>query len=254
MRIPTCFLFRLAMCSWIVAALLAATPAARGRAAANPLGNKDAATPPATMRLKPYVITDAQGFKGMEVLHGVMPVDWTVKGGVTWKMALGIPDQTRIHWGDAQDVCAIDWYPPILFFWSNDVGRGGRFQPGQVQHGDIIKQPPTDQFDAFDKVIIQMMRPDLAQAKVVNKEKLPDAAKAIYAQVNTDPNWPVAVWAGRETLEYELHGQTVQEIYMAFSQSEAAKAGWLQDLVRSSSHLQTRAQRRDDSSSPSTTS
>ena len=200
-----------------VSALLGMMPMVRGQPAsasssANPLPNKDAATQPATMRLKPYVITDDQGFKGMEVLHGVMPVDWTLQGGVTWKMALGAPAQIRLHWGDPQDVCAFDVYPTILFCWSNEVGRGGRYQPGQVAFGNIIKQPPTDQFDAFDKVIIQMLRPDLAKAKVVNKEKLPDAAKTIYAQVNTDPNWPVAVAVGRETLEYELRGQTVQEI------------------------------------------
>ena len=164
------------------------------------------------MRFKRYVITDDQGFKGMEVLHGVMPVDWTLKGGVTWKMALGVPNQIRLHWGDAQDVCALDEYPTILFCWSNEVGKGGRYQPGQVAFGNIIKQPPADQFDAFHEVIIQMMRPDLANARVINKEKLPDAAKTIYAQVNTDPSWPVAVAVGRETLEYELHGQTVQEI------------------------------------------
>src|ERR1017187_9732659 len=212
-RISCCAL-ALGACS---AALLATTPVVHGQAvaasgAASPLANRDASTPPVTMRLKPYVITDDQGFKGMEVLHGVMPVDWTLKGGVTWKMALGIPNQIRIHWGDAQDLCSFDRYPAILFSWSNDVGRGGRIQPGQVLNGNIIKQPPTDQFDAFDKVIFQMMRPDLAKAKVVDKEKLPDAAKAIYAQVNTDPNWPVVVAVGRETLEYELHGQTVQEI------------------------------------------
>jgi hypothetical protein len=41
---------------------------------------------------------------------------------------------------------------------------------------------------------------------------LPDAAKTIYAQVNSDPNWPVAVAVGRETFECEPRGQTVQEI------------------------------------------
>jgi hypothetical protein len=196
----------------MVAALLLTAAAGRGQAAANPSTNQPAATPPAAMRFKPFVINDDQGFKGMEVLRGVMPVDWTLKGGVTWKPALGIPNQIRLHWSDAQDVCAFDRYPAILFSWSNEVGRGGRWQPGQVVNGNILKQPPADQFDAFDKVIVQIMRPDLAQARIVNKETLPDAAKAIYARVNTDPNWPVAVAVGRETFEYELRGQTVQEI------------------------------------------
>ena len=197
-----------------VAALLATPPVVRGQAAANPLPNKDASAPPATMRFKRFVITDDQGFKGMEVFHGVMPVDWTVKGDVIWKMALATPQQIRIHWGDAQDVCAFDVYPFINFTWSDPRAPGARrFQPGQITPGGlIIKEPPTDQFDAFDKVVIQMFRPDLAKAKVVNKEKLPEVAKAIYAQVNTDPNYAVAVAAGKETLEYELHGQTVQEV------------------------------------------
>ena len=52
----------------------------------------------------------------MEVCHGGMPVDWTVQGDVTWKMALGVPDQI---WGDAQDVCALDVYPTIRFCWTD---------------------------------------------------------------------------------------------------------------------------------------
>ena len=171
----------------LAAALLATAPGARGQAAANPPTHKDASAQPATLRFKRYAITDDQEFKGLEVLHGVMPADWTLKGGLTLRPALGIPGQIRIYWGDDRDVCAYDVYPTILFCWSNEVGRGGRYQPGQVAFGNIIKQPPTDQFDAFDKVIIQMFRPDLAKAKVVSQERMHEVAKAIYAQVNTDP-------------------------------------------------------------------
>jgi hypothetical protein len=152
------------ICSWMV---LGVVLAVRGQTVEGPATGPS--TQPVTMRFKRYVITDEQGFKGMEVLHGVMPADWTIKGGVIWKMALVTPDLMRIHWGDAQDVCAFDIYPAITFSWSDEVGRGGRVQPGQIQHGDIIKEPPTDQFDAFEKVIVQMFRPDLKDAKVVNK-------------------------------------------------------------------------------------
>jgi len=203
------------MSAWIAAVVLVATPAAHGQAATG--GAAQAAngptTQPATMRFKRYVITDDQGFKGMEVFRGVMPIDWTVKGGVTWNMALGPPDLIRIHWGDTQDVCAFDVYPYVNFTWSDPRKWAGRYQPGQITpSGMILKEPPTDQFDAFDKVIIQMFRPDLKDAQVVDKEKLPDVAKAVYAKVNTDPGYVVGVGAGRETLEYQLNGQTVQEV------------------------------------------
>ncbi len=217
MRISTRSLLRTALGSWIAAAVLTATPTARGQADATPPSAQSAtnppATQPATMRFKRYVITDDQGFKGMEVFHGVMPVDWKIKGAVMWKMALKDPALIRIHWGDAQDVSTFDVYPNVAFTWQYRYRPGTRrLQPGQVDGGFIVQEPPTDQFDAFDKVIIKYFRPDLKDAKVVNKQKMPNVAKAIAAKLNTDPSWPVAVGVGRETLEYDLHGQTVQEV------------------------------------------
>jgi hypothetical protein len=167
--------------------------------------------PSGKMVYKRYSITDDQGFKGMEVVHGVMPTDWTLKGGVTWKMNLSQPDLFRIHWGDSQDVRAFDIYPFLSFAWSSDAERGV-YQPGQVVLGNVVARPPADQFEAFDKVIVQQFRPDLARAKIVNKEKMPDQAKKIYDQVNTDPNDAVMIAVGKETFEYELNGKTVQEV------------------------------------------
>jgi hypothetical protein len=214
MRNSTHILFRAAMYSWIAVTLLALPSVSRGQDAppADPAVNIPS-TQPSTMRFKRYVITDDQGFKGMEVFHGVMPVDWTIKGGVIWKMAFRSPALIRIHWGDAQDLCAFDVYPPINFTWRFSRGPGARqVQPGQISMGNIVGEPPTDQFDAFDKVIIQYFRPDLKDAKVVDKQKMPKVAKAIHDRINTDPNWPISVGVGRETFEYELHGQTIQEV------------------------------------------
>src|ERR1700722_14581658 len=99
MRNSTHILFRAAMYSWIAVTLLALPSVSRGQDAppADPAVNIPS-TQPSTMRFKRYVITDDQGFKGMEVFHGVMPVDWTIKGGVIWKMAFRSPALIRIHW------------------------------------------------------------------------------------------------------------------------------------------------------------
>lgn len=213
MRVSFQTLLRTAFCSWIAAAVLAVTPATRGQsagAAAPTVGGP--ATQPTMMRFKKYVITDDTGFKGMEVLQGVMPADWTMKGAVIWKMALVHPDLIRIHWGDAQDICAFDMYPMLSFTWGGGAGRRANTQPGKIWQGNIIKPLPSDQFDAIEKVIIPFFRPDLAKAKVVSKDKLPDVARAVAAQENKDPSWPVIAGAGKETFEYDLHGQTVQEV------------------------------------------
>src|ERR1700722_15249951 len=134
-------ILRAALYSWMAAAVLCASPAARAEDAAPAAAAPS--TQPLTMRFKRYALTDDQGFQGMEVFHGIMPIDWTVKGGVTWKMALAEPELIRIHWGDAQDMSAFDVYPVINFCWSDVVGRGGRNLPGQIYGGNIIKEAPS---------------------------------------------------------------------------------------------------------------
>jgi hypothetical protein len=190
-----------------------ATQPAAAAATGQPSGAQPAAAPSTAIHFKRYSITDTQGFQGMEVLHGVMPVDWNVTGGVTWRMDLGPPQHIRLHWGDAQDICAFDLYPFIGFAWGNQNNPNARrFQPGQVSLGSIIEPPPDDQFDAIDKVIVQNFRPDLKDAQVIKKDKNPEAAKAIYQQLSTDPaNYALYVAVGREVFEYQLKGQTVQE-------------------------------------------
>jgi hypothetical protein len=197
----------------IGATVLALSPAARGQLAgadAPPAGPPP--SHPATMRFKTYAITDEQGFQGMEVLQGLMPADWTMKGGVIWKMALRQPDLIRIHWGDAQDICAFDMYPMVSFVWGRVGGRSTSNMAGKIWQGNIIRPLPNDQFDAIEKVIIPFFRPDLANATVVSKDRLPDVARAVEKQENVDPSWPVVAGAGKETFEYQVQGQTVQEV------------------------------------------
>jgi leucyl aminopeptidase len=74
-------------------------------------------------------------------------------------------------------------------------------------------------------VIVQLFRADLAQAKVVNQEKLPAVAKKVYDQINTDPNTSYMVRAARETFEYQLNGQTVQEIVSGVLEASISKVG-----------------------------
>jgi hypothetical protein len=201
-------------------ALLAAAPLARGQAANPPAASAaptagGPTTMPAKMIFKKYAISDTQKFQGMVILQGVMPVDWNMKGGMTWRPALGTPDMIRIHWGDAQDICAFDMYPTTKFVWSPNAVRSGRVKIGQVSLGNVVQQTPTDQFDAIDKVIVQYFRPDLAKAKVVDKQKMPDWATKVHDKINTDPTYPIAVGAGSETFEYQLKGQTIQETVSA---------------------------------------
>ncbi len=186
--------------------------------------NAPPASQPSVARFKRFSLKDDQGFKDMEVFRGVMPVDWTVKGGAIWKQNLATPQLFRIHWGDPQDIRAFDLYPSISFSWSQAVASGKmNLQPGQVFAGFIVEKTPNDIFEALSVAILQTCRTDLAKAKVVNQEKLPDAAKKIYDQINTDPNTAFEVAAGRETFEYTLNGQVVDEMFTGAMEASMSK-------------------------------
>jgi hypothetical protein len=185
--------------------------------------------PREVLRLKRYVINDDQGFQ-IPLFRGLLPLGWTVQGGVTWNPNLGPPDHIRVHWADAQGLCACDIYPYIRFYWAAASSPfAARFNvPGQVRGGAIAMEPPKDQFDAIDKVIIQKFRPDLAQARVVNQQRLPEVAKKLFAQYQQifGRQWYVLVMAGRETFEYEVNGQTVQEdVFLVYDGTKFLPSG-----------------------------
>ncbi len=205
-------------CTICLGSLQGAEPGSTGQQAIAPAKAQKSAK----ILYKRYAITDEQGFKDMEIVRGVLPNDWTWKGGVSWRRDLAQPYLLRVHWGGPQDTRAFDVYPYMSFAWSSDAERGV-YQPGQVVLFNIAARPPADVFEAFEKVVIQLYRPDLAQAKIISKERMPEVAKKIYEQVNTDPNNGVLIAAGKETFEYELHGQTVQEVLSGVLQESRYK-------------------------------
>jgi hypothetical protein len=219
MRDPTHIRFRAALFSWIAALLLGMTVPAHGQTTA-PQGTTDAARDlsvappqPAVMRFKRYVVVDNQGFQGMPFLRGIMPMDWTVQGGVLWKP--GLRGLVLMGWADAQDLNGFAVYPSQHF---RDEGHGPHsehFLPGQVVGGFEIQPFPSDQWDVIDRFIVHRYRPDLADATVIQKVRAPEAAKEAYAQLvqrHPAPRYANAAWAGTETFQYTRSGQTVQEM------------------------------------------
>jgi hypothetical protein len=176
------------------------------------------------MHLKRYTVTDTDGFQGMVFLTGIMPIDWTVKGGVLWKP--GLKGLVLLQWGDAQDVNGFDIYPSQHFRYEGNGPGSGNFQPGQVVGAFEIEPFPSDQFDAIDRFIIQRYRPDLVNATVLTKQRLPQVAQQAYAQLAQTyppPRYALAVWAGTETFQYQRNGQTVQEMVSLIVEAEADK-------------------------------
>ena len=190
-------------------------------------GCASAATQPSLMRFQRFVINDDPTYTGMEVTRGIIPAGWTMKGGVVWDLRDARPAQFRLHAGDPQDLAAFDVYPNHFFYWSAAAARGQVAQ-GVRYMGELVEPPPTDQFDAVAKVIIPLHRPDLAQANVVEREKLPKVAEAIFKDFAQSPAWEYGVAVGRMRFEYDLHGKTVQEdMYVAYKRATNPRLGFM---------------------------
>ncbi|HEX4053062.1 MAG TPA: hypothetical protein VHX86_02240 [Tepidisphaeraceae bacterium] len=211
----------------MAATLLAATPIVRGQAE-TPLTNGGAPTSrPSTMQFKKFVIMDDPNYTGMEVTRGLMPMDWTLKGGPVWNLADGRPMQLRIHLSDPQDVAAFDVYPNHFFYWSRQAANQWTQQEFRYM-GSFVESPPADQFQAFTQVVVARDRPDLAQAHIVKQERLPEVAKAAYASLGQNPNYVKEAAAGRITFEYDLKGQAVQEeFYIVYEQAVNQRLGFM---------------------------
>jgi hypothetical protein len=210
--------------SWCLTAILLTGAVARGQT----VNNVSSTSQPAKVQFKKFVIKDDPAYTGMEVTEGLMPADWTLQGGPVWNMADGRPMQMRIHISDAQDVSAFDVYPNHFFYWSR-VAAQRQVLPNTRYMGCIIEAPPRDQFQAFAQVVIARDRPDLAQAKIVKQEKLPDLAKAAFDAMGQNPAYVKEAAAGRITFEYVLKGQTVDEaFYIIYEQAVNQRLGFMQ--------------------------
>jgi hypothetical protein len=208
-----------------LAAVLAAT-ATRLIAQPAPPAVTQPASKPASAIFVPWVIKDDPTYSGMDISRGVMPKGWTLKGGVIWTLEDAFPAQFRLHWGDAQDLCAMDDYPDVYCYW--DV-RMARFPqaPNSRHLGMLIARPPADQFDAIMNYVLPRFRPDLQQARVVEKIKKPEWSKKAVDSTPKLPNLNYGAYSGIITFEYQKNGETVKEqIGLVFKQITSRQLGY----------------------------
>jgi hypothetical protein len=211
----------------LLGAVAAATPSigvtsARALPATAPAPATRPATQPVVADFVPWVIKDDRTYTNMEVTRGMMPKGWTIKGGVVWTIDDAFPAQFRIHFGDEQDICALDDYPNMDCCFGKIMAGRTRFQ------GAEVLKPPADQFDAILTVIVPRFRPELANAKVVDKVKKPEWAKAAYEKIKQVQGYQYAVWAGIMTFEYQIKGQTVKEqVALTYKRETNPKLGFV---------------------------
>jgi hypothetical protein len=172
------------------------------------------------LRLQPFIIMDDPNYTPLEVCRGLMPAGWVKEGGVEWDLRDDRPAQLHVHIFNPNGVAAYDIYPNQFFHWDHQA-EGQNIAPDYRYMGLLVHSPPADQFEALEQYVIPRYRPDLAQARIVGKTKLKDAATVAYEIMpKLNPNGIYWAAVGCETFEYELNGKTVQEEFFVTYEKE----------------------------------
>ena len=158
-------------------------------------------------------LMDDPNFIGGEFSHFLIPAGWKFDGKVVWDMAMTIPAQPRWRVFDPRSPAEFEGYPTLLYTWRTNGNGLGPPRPavGSKYAGGIFAQPVKDQFTAIVQVVIPVYRKELAEARIVDKQKLPKLANFV-ARHNFDAQFSKQnVFAGRIRFEYLVDGQPVEE-------------------------------------------
>lgn len=181
------------------------------------------------------IMDDAQHIGG-EAYRILAPVDWRVEGGILWKNAASDPAAPWVKLiGPARQEIGV--LPPIAFIW-NPRMLGMYFPAGSFYAGTEVQAPVMDPFQCIQRIILPRYRRQLATARIVKQEALPELAAAGRLKY-PGPEYRTAVFqAGKMRFEYVETGVAMEEdIYVLtaavqFPVGPTVSTMWAPDEIR----------------------
>jgi hypothetical protein len=175
-------------------------------AVAAPAPVKSAGAPEGVLRLRPVSIVDQQGL-GQEAFGLLVPVGWTVEGGVVWPLPLSCPYPAalRIRVFDPHGADELNVFPARPFVWSP---QGIPFFPtGTFYLGSEVR-PPVDAPQYIRQYLVPRLRAHLVQSRPTGGQALPELVAPVAAEY---AGVPTKISAARSSFEYERQGRPMQE-------------------------------------------
>ncbi|HLH40393.1 MAG TPA: hypothetical protein VKX39_14680, partial [Bryobacteraceae bacterium] len=181
-------------------------------------------------------IMDDPAHIGGEAYHILAPADWHVTGGVIWKADPALPAAAwaRLFGSGGREIGAL---PSNVFVW-NPRMFGRNFPPGSTYAGSEVQPPALDPLQCIQRVVIPRYRHNLAGARIVKQEPLPELAQAGRLKY-PEPEYRNAMFqAGKVRFEYVENGVEMEEdVYVLtsavqFSVGPTTSTVWAADEVR----------------------
>jgi hypothetical protein len=169
-----------------------------------------AAQPTATatanvVRLKRAKIVD-QG-TGTEALSMLIPIDWTVSGGVNWVLDNPImPATVSFRVSNPKGPESFELFPSLSLFWTNNQGLLQLFPVGSKYFGSEVAAP-VEPGDAFNKFVLPRYRSDVSGLRVTNQQAGPDIGSAASQQSPLR----TSIKGGLANVQYQKNGKLMED-------------------------------------------
>jgi len=199
-------LLSLAQCGSQKEGSMASSPGGQsGTARGNPAGKSAA-----VVHLKSAQLMDREG-AGIEVLHLLIPSDWTSSSRVNW--LLDVPFMPATVWLLASNpggTAEFELLPNQVFAWSDNEMTTSLFPPGSRYYGAEIREPVSAQ-DALRSLVLPRYRADVSDLAVVKVEPMPELAKLAYSAIQPQPGLSVNADAAKARITYRRGGREFEE-------------------------------------------
>jgi len=162
------------------------------------------------LTLKQVIVRDP-GINNVEALRFLAPSNWKVEGGILWRMDTWLLATLSMRLSDPASKASITIFPADTFTWSQGANFAVGGMPGRRYMGSVVMRLPDNTPDTVTHVLLPAFRPQLAQAKPVAIEDLPELAKVILQQ-NQEAGLQKSCQASRLRFEYnDADGTPVDE-------------------------------------------
>ena len=163
------------------------------------------ATPTGALRLASHSVKDS-GI-GTDAFTILVPADWKVEGGITWRHDLSVLVTTAMRFSKPDGSQALELFPMIACTWMD--GGITFFPEGSIYLGNEVHRPVSGPQEYVEQIVIPRFRSNVG-ARVVEHTNLPDVAKLILDS-SQEPGMQKRALAERVRLEYTENGKSMQE-------------------------------------------
>jgi len=152
------------------------------------------------VRFKKVSVMDRKDMIGGEAFSFLMPVGWTVDGGIVWRVHPAMPAALNMRVRNPQGLEQLEVFPTMGYTYGPYMGP-----VGSKHFGNEVRPPFKNALHYLKTHLIRQRK----GARITAEEDLPMLADAVAKSEQAVPSMQYT--AGRVRIEYDVKGKPVEE-------------------------------------------